>query len=157
MVVPANPGHIVLMMVFSNVFIFCVISSYFIFNAFCNFFKARKFSMGFFLVLPSNFPHGFEVPLSKLCYHLIIPVTSNLEYSPGEESHTRRGSLLATTHHIIGTDHNQDNMLQEHLACNYHAHVPSQYQPHHDIQHDLHSYHSTCDDHNIGCNYFSGG
>ena len=68
-----------------------------------------------------------------------------------------RVSPVATTHHIIGTDHNQDNMLQEHLACNYHAHVPSQYHPHHDIQHDLHSYHSTCDDHNICCNYFSGG
>ena len=90
-------------------------------------------------------------------YNLIIPDTSNLECPPREESHTRRGSLLATTHHIIGTDHNQDNMLQEHLACNYHAHVPSQYHHHHDIQYDLHSYHSTCDDHNICCNYFSGG
>jgi len=156
MVVPAYPGHIVLVMFFSNVFIFSVISFYF--QCFLEFFKARKFSMGFFWVLPSNFPHGFAVPLSELCYHLIIPITFNLEYPPGEESHTRRGSLLATTHHIIGTDHNQDNMLQEHLACNYHAHVPSQYQPHHDIQHDLHSYHSTCDDHNICCNYyFSGG
>ena len=72
MVVPAYPGHIGSSGdVFFLMFLFSVLY-HFIFNAFWNFFKARKFSMGFFWVLPSNFPHGFAVPLSKLCYRLII-------------------------------------------------------------------------------------